>query len=44
MAFSIEPGIYLPAGTAPASRTSWCAPTDGVERLNTTDRELVVLG
>ena len=42
MAFSIEPGIYLPGGTAPASRTSSCAPRPAASALNLTSRELVV--
>ena len=29
-----------PAGTAPASRTSWWPPPDGIERLNVTDRDI----
>ena len=32
-----------PAGTAPGSRTSWWPPPDGIERLNVTDRDYVVL-
>ena len=33
-----------PGGTAPGSRTSWCAVTTGADRLNNADRELVVAG
>ena len=46
MAFSIEPGIYLP-GRHGARIEDIVVPTDdpspGIERLNVTDRQVVVL-
>jgi Xaa-Pro aminopeptidase len=43
MAFSIEPGIYLPGHSGARIEDIVVTTDDGLERLNTTSRELVVL-
>ena len=43
MAFSIEPGIYLPGRHGARIEDIVVCTDDGVERLNLTDRDLVVL-
>ncbi|MBA2445416.1 MAG: aminopeptidase P family protein [Nocardioidaceae bacterium] len=43
MAFSIEPGIYLPGKHGARIEDIVVTTDDGVERLNTTTRELIVL-
>ena len=43
MAFSIEPGIYLAGRHGARIEDIVVATDDGVERLNVTDRDLVVL-
>jgi Xaa-Pro aminopeptidase len=44
MAFSIEPGIYLPGRHGARIEDIVVTTADGIERLNTTPRELTVLG
>ena len=44
MCFSIEPGIYLPGRHGARIEDIVVVTDDGVERLDTIDRELVVLG
>jgi Xaa-Pro aminopeptidase len=44
MAFSIEPGIYLPGRHGARIEDIVVANETGIERLNTTDRDFVVLG
>lgn len=44
MAFSIEPGIYLPGRHGARIEDIVVVTADGVERLNTTSRELTVVG
>ncbi|MDQ1705520.1 MAG: hypothetical protein QOF18_1886 [Frankiaceae bacterium] len=44
MCFSIEPGIYLPGRHGARIEDIVAVSADGVERLDTIDRELVVLG
>lgn len=44
MAFSIEPGIYLPGRHGARIEDIVVATETGIERLNTTDRDFVVLG
>ena len=44
MCFSIEPGIYLPGRHGARIEDIVAVTDDGVERLDTIDRELVVLG
>jgi Xaa-Pro aminopeptidase len=44
MAFSIEPGIYLAGRHGARIEDIVVATEDGIERLNTTDRDFVVLG
>jgi Xaa-Pro aminopeptidase len=44
MAFSIEPGIYLPGRSGARIEDIVVTTQDGLERLNTTSRELAVLG
>ena len=44
MAFSIEPGIYLAGRHGARIEDIVVATADGIERLNVTDRDLVVLG
>lgn len=44
MAFSIEPGIYLPGRHGARIEDIVVATDGGIERLNVTDRQLVVLG
>ena len=43
MAFSIEPGIYLPGRHGARIEDIVVTTDDGLERLNTTSRELTVL-
>ena len=43
MAFSIEPGIYLPGEHGARIEDIVVATDDGIERLNVTDRDYVVL-
>jgi len=43
MAFSIEPGIYLPGQHGARIEDIVVATDDGIERLNVTDRDVVVL-
>jgi Xaa-Pro aminopeptidase len=43
MAFSIEPGIYLPGRHGARIEDIVVTTTDGIERLNTTSRELSVV-
>ena len=43
MAFSIEPGIYLPGRSGARIEDIVVTTVDGIERLNTTSRELAVL-
>ena len=43
MAFSVEPGIYVPGRYGARIEDIVVVTDDGVERLNTTTRELVVL-
>ena len=43
MAFSIEPGIYLPGSHGARIEDIVVATEDGIERLNVTDRDYVVL-
>jgi Xaa-Pro aminopeptidase len=43
MAFSIEPGIYLPGKHGARIEDIVVCTEDGIERLNTTDRDYVVL-
>ena len=43
MAFSIEPGIYLPGRHGARIEDIVVATEDGIERLNVTDRQVVVL-
>ncbi len=43
MAFSIEPGIYLPGSHGARIEDIVVATDDGIERLNVTDRDYVVL-
>lgn len=43
MAFSIEPGIYLPGRSGARIEDIVVTTADGIERLNTTSRELAVL-
>ncbi|MGZ4609014.1 MAG: M24 family metallopeptidase [Actinomycetes bacterium] len=43
MAFSIEPGIYLPGRHGARIEDIVVTTEDGIERLNTTDRDYVVL-
>jgi Xaa-Pro aminopeptidase len=43
MAFSVEPGIYLPARHGARIEDIVVCTADGVERLNHTDRDLVVV-
>lgn len=43
MAFSIEPGIYLPGRHGARIEDIVVTTSDGIERLNTTSRELTVL-
>jgi Xaa-Pro aminopeptidase len=43
MAFSIEPGIYLPGRHGARIEDIVVTTDDGIERLNTTDRDYVVL-
>ena len=43
MAFSIEPGIYLPGRHGARIEDIVVGTDDGVERLNVTDRDVVVL-
>jgi Xaa-Pro aminopeptidase len=43
MAFSIEPGIYLPGRHGARIEDIVVVTDDGIERLNTTSRELKVL-
>jgi Xaa-Pro aminopeptidase len=44
MAFSIEPGIYLPGRHGARIEDIVVCTEDGIERLNTTDRDYVALG
>src|SRR4051812_28779777 len=44
MAFSIEPGIYLPGRHGARIEDIVVVTDDGIERLDTIDRDLVVLG
>jgi Xaa-Pro aminopeptidase len=44
MAFSIEPGIYLPGRHGARIEDIVVCTDDGIERLNTTDRDYLVLG
>ena len=44
MAFSIEPGIYLPGRHGARIEDIVVATEGGIERLNVTDRRYVVLG
>ena len=44
MAFSIEPGIYLPGRHGARIEDIVVTTADGIERLNTTSRELRVVG
>jgi Xaa-Pro aminopeptidase len=44
MAFSIEPGIYLPGRSGARIEDIVVTTQDGLERLNTTSRELAVIG
>jgi Xaa-Pro aminopeptidase len=43
MCFSIEPGIYLPGRFGVRIEDIVVATEDGIERLNVTGRDLVVL-
>ena len=43
MAFSVEPGIYLPGRTAPASRTSWCARRTAASGSTHATRDMVIV-
>ena len=43
MAFSIEPGIYLPGRHGARIEDIVVTTSDGIERLNTTNRELTVV-
>ncbi len=43
MAFSIEPGIYLPGRHGARIEDIVVCTEDGIERLNITDRDYVVL-
>ena len=43
MAFSIEPGIYLPGRHGARIEDIVVTTEDGIERLNVTDRDYVVL-
>ena len=43
MAFSIEPGIYLPGRHGARIEDIVVTTDDGIERLNTTSRELTVV-